>query len=163
MPTKTGRNDPCPCGNGQKYKRCCWEKDQAAEHAQFARVAAQAAAGAAAERQKLEASLDQAAAFREQQEALKEASNTPIRLIKAGKLDEAEQAARELLARYPEVHDGYDRLGMVCEARGDHKQAADYYRKVIEFIRAHPDDYDDPQFEAVFHRLVAKLDPPTAT
>jgi uncharacterized protein len=21
--TKTGRNDPCPCGSGKKYKRCC--------------------------------------------------------------------------------------------------------------------------------------------
>jgi uncharacterized protein len=20
---KTGRNDPCPCGSGRKYKRCC--------------------------------------------------------------------------------------------------------------------------------------------
>ncbi|TLY83733.1 MAG: hypothetical protein E6K41_00425, partial [Gammaproteobacteria bacterium] len=20
---KPGRNDPCPCGSGQKYKRCC--------------------------------------------------------------------------------------------------------------------------------------------
>ncbi|MFM9942071.1 MAG: SEC-C metal-binding domain-containing protein [Hyphomicrobiaceae bacterium] len=20
---KTGRNDPCPCGSGQKYKKCC--------------------------------------------------------------------------------------------------------------------------------------------
>lgn len=26
-----GRNDPCPCGSGKKYKRCCLEKDQAAE------------------------------------------------------------------------------------------------------------------------------------
>lgn len=24
---KTGRNDPCPCGSGKKYKQCCWEKD----------------------------------------------------------------------------------------------------------------------------------------
>ncbi len=23
-----GRNDPCPCGSGKKYKKCCWEKDQ---------------------------------------------------------------------------------------------------------------------------------------
>ncbi|MGL4401914.1 MAG: SEC-C metal-binding domain-containing protein [Luteolibacter sp.] len=23
-----GRNDPCPCGSGKKYKRCCFEKDQ---------------------------------------------------------------------------------------------------------------------------------------
>jgi uncharacterized protein len=21
--TKVGRNDPCPCGSGRKYKRCC--------------------------------------------------------------------------------------------------------------------------------------------
>lgn len=21
-----GRNDPCPCGSGQKYKKCCWQK-----------------------------------------------------------------------------------------------------------------------------------------
>ncbi len=21
--TKIGRNDPCPCGSGRKYKRCC--------------------------------------------------------------------------------------------------------------------------------------------
>ena len=24
----TGRNDPCPCGSGKKYKACCWLKDQ---------------------------------------------------------------------------------------------------------------------------------------
>jgi uncharacterized protein len=23
---KTGRNDPCPCGSGRKYKKCCMEK-----------------------------------------------------------------------------------------------------------------------------------------
>lgn len=22
-PNKTGRNDPCPCGSGKKYKKCC--------------------------------------------------------------------------------------------------------------------------------------------
>ena len=25
----TGRNDPCPCGSGKKYKKCCLNKDQA--------------------------------------------------------------------------------------------------------------------------------------
>lgn len=25
-----GRNTPCPCGSGRKYKRCCWSKDVAA-------------------------------------------------------------------------------------------------------------------------------------
>lgn len=23
---KVGRNDPCPCGSGKKYKKCCWSK-----------------------------------------------------------------------------------------------------------------------------------------
>jgi hypothetical protein len=31
---KTGRNDPCPCGSGKKYKKCCLSKDaaEAARH-----------------------------------------------------------------------------------------------------------------------------------
>jgi hypothetical protein len=59
-----------------------------------------------------------------------------------------------------EVHDGYDRLGMVYEARGDHKQAADYYRQVIDFVRARPDQYE-PGFETTFQRLIQKLEPPS--
>ena len=26
---KAGRNDPCPCGSGKKYKKCCLKKDEA--------------------------------------------------------------------------------------------------------------------------------------
>ncbi len=25
---QVGRNEPCPCGSGKKYKQCCWTKDQ---------------------------------------------------------------------------------------------------------------------------------------
>src|SRR4051812_13585756 len=25
---KTGRNDPCPCGSGKKYKKCCLPKEE---------------------------------------------------------------------------------------------------------------------------------------
>jgi hypothetical protein len=25
---KIGRNDPCPCGSGKKYKKCCEAADQ---------------------------------------------------------------------------------------------------------------------------------------
>lgn len=28
MSKKTGRNDPCPCGSGKKYKNCCMKKEQ---------------------------------------------------------------------------------------------------------------------------------------
>ncbi len=30
MAEKTGRNDPCPCGSGRKYKKCCLEVVEAA-------------------------------------------------------------------------------------------------------------------------------------
>jgi len=68
------------------------------------------------------------------------ASNAVVQLVTAAKLDQAEAAARDLLVRFPDVHDGWDRLGMVHEARGDSRQTADCYRKVIDFIRQHPDD-----------------------
>lgn len=139
---KIGRNDVCPCGSGKKYKRCCLAKDEEAERAARAAVAALG-------------SLDAAAA--EMADELTIASNAVVDLVDAGELDAAERAARELLERFPHVHDGYDRLGMVYEARGDNRQAADCYRKVIDIIRAHPDDYD-PEFETVFHRLIDRLD-----
>ena len=25
---KVGPNDPCPCGSGKKYKKCCMQKDK---------------------------------------------------------------------------------------------------------------------------------------
>jgi tetratricopeptide (TPR) repeat protein len=154
---KTGRNDPCPCGSGRKYKVCCLKKDEDAERERFKRAAAEAAAATAKTRRQAEATLQAL----EHERDLADDSNAVIALVKASKLDEAERAARELLANYPEVHDGYDRLGMVYEARGQNRQAADCYRKVIEFVRDHPDQYD-PEFANTFHRLVAKLDPQPA-
>ena len=38
---KTGRNDPCPCGSGKKYKHCCLAKDQAAELATLSAMRAE--------------------------------------------------------------------------------------------------------------------------
>jgi hypothetical protein len=42
-----GRNDPCHCGSGKKYKQCCLAKDEAAERE--ARAKAAEAADAAAQ------------------------------------------------------------------------------------------------------------------
>jgi tetratricopeptide (TPR) repeat protein len=157
---KAGRNDPCPCGSGKKYKHCCLEKDRAAEFAPAIaqRIALQAQeADHAAQRKDYQAELLQTQTTLDEAQALDAASNAVITLIHAGRLDEAEQAAQELLVRYPEVHDGYDRLGMVHEARSQFRQAADCYRKVIEVMRANPEDYD-PEFVVSFLNLIAKLE-----
>ena len=34
-----GRNEPCHCGSGKKYKQCCLAKDEAAERAARAKAA----------------------------------------------------------------------------------------------------------------------------
>src|SRR5918992_1068556 len=32
-----GRNDPCPCGSGKKYKKCCLAKDEEAKQVEQAK------------------------------------------------------------------------------------------------------------------------------
>lgn len=148
---KTGRNEPCPCGSGKKYKQCCLSHDEAAEHAAHAerpKAKEPRSRGLFSLLEPIDDDLDK----------LTEASNAVVDLVHVGNLDEAERAAHVLLERFPDVHDGYDRLGMVCEARGDHAQAAEYYRKVIAFAREHPKRYE-PDFEAVYQELIDRLTP----
>ena len=166
---KPGRNDPCPCGSGKKYKACCLTTDEAVEREGLVEAQAARDGRAAAKRQEareLKAAFaarlsgaDEADVYEDELDA---ASNAVVRLVRAAKLDEAEAAARDLLARFPDVHDGWDRLGMVHQARGNLREAAVCYRKVIEFIHQHPDDFDAGLTER-FTKLVDQLDPPAAS
>lgn len=167
---KPGRNDRCPCGSGKKYKACCLTRDEEAEHERLAAEQAGREQRAAAKWDELRQAREAIAAGFMASDPLDDliddeldaTSNAVVDLIKAGKLDEAEAAARDLLARYPDVHDGWDRLGMVHEARGNTHDAAECYRKLIDFLRQHP-GYADPEMAADYTKLVAKLDPPVNT
>ncbi len=165
---KPGRNDRCPCGSGKKYKACCLTKDDAAEREQLTKAQVARDERAAEKRQSLRevrellvGKLAGSDDFDDDvfDDDLTEASNAVLALIRDGKLDEAEAAARALLAEYPEVHDGWDRLGMVHEKRGENSEAADCYRKVIAFLEQNH-DYSDAGFKDVFIARIAKLDPP---
>lgn len=92
-------------------------------------------------------------------EGLDEASNSVIDLIDAGRLDEAEQAAHDLLEKYPDVHDGLERLAMVYAARGDRPRAAEYYRKAADFVHAHADQYG-PKMEIHLQKKVTEFESP---
>jgi len=41
---RPGRNEPCHCGSGRKYKHCCLEKDEAQAAAARAKAAAETVA-----------------------------------------------------------------------------------------------------------------------
>ena len=45
---RPGRNEPCHCGSGRKYKHCCLEKDEKRAAAARAKAASKAAADTAA-------------------------------------------------------------------------------------------------------------------
>jgi tetratricopeptide (TPR) repeat protein len=145
---KIGRNDPCPCGSGQKYKRCCLPREEAAAAERTAARAREAGPSAAP----FEILSDD--------DGLDEASNVVIDLIDAGRLDEAERAAQELLERYPDVHDGLERLAMVAAARGDGARAAEYYGKAADFVHEHA-DYYDPEMEMYLRKRATKFGMPS--
>ena len=159
---KPGRNDRCPCGSGKKYKACCLTKDESGEHQRLAAALTARDGRAAEKRQRLDAARAAMMArlsADDTDDDPTEASNAVLVLIRAGKLDEAETAARELLDRYPEIHDGWDRLGAVHEARGERTQAIDCYRRVVAFLDANP-DYSEPEFRQSFVDQIAKLETP---
>lgn len=175
---KPGRNDPCPCGSGNKYKKCCLTKDEAASTAQLGSGKTRAELTEDAARSTMRAAshlpgiheLKTAIAARlgmseddlRRYDELMDASNAVVDLVHSGKLDEAEAAARDLLARFPDEHDGWDRLGMAHQARGENSQAAECYRNVLDVVRRRAGDYE-PAFEQKFITLIDRLDPPSAT
>jgi hypothetical protein len=111
------RNDPCPCGSGRKYKKCCMEADAQRQRAPF-----RLKAGFSHEPPTFSTDLD-------------DLSNSVIGLIDSGELDAAEAACRRLQMQYPDQVDGIWRLAMVHEARGDPASAAKYYREAAAFMQ----------------------------
>ena len=151
---KIGRNDLCPCGSGTKYKRCCMARDEAVAREEFAAAAASQAAAAAAQHDPHLCD--------DCNEQLDVAANSALALIDAGKFDEAEQAAHDVLARFPAVHDGHECLGRLHQAKGDHQLAVECYRKVIDFARAEPHFYDShfiEHFQDLIDRLETQVTP----
>jgi len=110
---KIGRNTPCPCGSGKKYKKCCLQS-----------------AGAQTK--------PYPAGFTPVYTELDLLSNSVIDLIDENKFDEAEAVSKRLLYEYPDQIDGVHRLGQVYEACGKKHEAAEYYQKAADFARTMP-------------------------
>jgi tetratricopeptide (TPR) repeat protein len=135
--SKLGRNEPCPCGSGKKYKKCCEVHDQqlAAEHIpqnnpDGSHSRSHAHLDLAHFRHALDALLSR------KQAELDELTDRVNDLIDTGRLDEAEPLARQLEADFPEEPVGAEFLALICEARGQHQTAADHYRRAVAAMDA---------------------------
>ena len=131
---KQGRNDLCPCGSGTKYKKCCLPLR---EKAMLERDAAEANG------------IDTL-------DALERLSNGVPDLIKAGHLDEAEAACRELRVRFPDQIDWLERTALLEEARGNWRLSAKFYRRCVTFSRAEEGFDDDSRKDWL--DAIARLD-----
>lgn len=122
---KIGRNQPCPCGSGKKYKRCCGDVSLVKTSPAPARASPPVLVI--------------------EDDGLDDLSNSVLDLIKERRFDEALAACKRLLDDFPEVHDGFDRSGLVHAAMGNHALAADFFRMAHAFA-ADPlrrADYDE--------------------
>ena len=82
-PEKIGRNAPCPCGSGKKYKHCCLGHEPTAGQTQ----------------NKAEAK-NQGDSAKEQNQLIQQIEKT-FGLLRAGRHDQAIDRASKLLERYP--------------------------------------------------------------
>ena len=133
---KIGRNQPCPCGSGKKYKHCCWERDRSARVDVVPEVPPHSDVFDIVELDRL--------------------SNSVVDLVDEGRLDEADAVCEQLRTDYPEVHDWLMRKAMICEARGQTELAIEYCQRTIDWMDAHPDDFE-PASREPFYEDIERL------
>jgi tetratricopeptide (TPR) repeat protein len=161
MAQKVGRNDPCPCGSGKKYKKCCLEKEAESarnrpppppvRHQPPIASATRAVAPPAVAWDAIDLDDDD----------LDELSNRVVDLIHAGRLDEAEKVCDQLDRRFPDMIDCLDRRAMVLKARGQNKLAAQYYRRAADYARTH--EGFEPESIDYYLDSANEIDPPSDT
>jgi tetratricopeptide (TPR) repeat protein len=161
MPQKVGRNDPCPCGSGKKYKKCCLDKD--AEDARNRPTPPRVHRPSPKDSVPLPVAPPKVAydAIEFGDDDLDELSNYIVDLIHSGELDRAERSCNTLDRLFPDTIDCLDRRAMLLEARGQNKLAAEYYRRAAEYARTH--EGFEPESVDAFLDSANKLDPPSDT
>lgn len=151
---KVGRNQPCPCGSGKKYKMCCLAADEAAD------LAARADQRRNAPPPPIFGTLPPwGPPDDDEGERLDRMSNDAVDLIDDGKLDEAERLCQRLLDEFPDMPDGHMRLGHLFRKRGQPKRAAEHLRLAATISRG---NHDDPEMPLSLEAEADQLDPPTA-
>ena len=146
---KVGRNQPCPCGSGKKYKLCCLPADEAAELA---------AHGPPRRPPPIFGALPgRGPAVDDDDDRFEHMSNDAVDLIHAGKLEEAERMCHRLLDEFPDVPDGHIRFGQLFRVRGEPKKAASHLRRAAAVARTAD---DDPALPLSLEREADELDLP---
>jgi len=133
--SKIGRNDPCPCGSGKKFKQCCEQTG-----AKFNYMP-----NPMAQKQSASSNLNP-------QQALQSA----MAHHQTGNLGPAESLYKQVLQATPNQPDALHLLGLVAKQKGDLKTAAQLMRKALNYNPNYVEAYvnlgatlqEQEQFEA---------------
>jgi Flp pilus assembly protein TadD/2-polyprenyl-3-methyl-5-hydroxy-6-metoxy-1,4-benzoquinol methylase len=140
---KAGRNDPCRCGSGRKYKQCCLQGDRPRPGQTPQRPSPEAArCNDRACSLQAEGRLDEAITwYREAIRLAPGAADLHYNLGTAyhaqGGLDQAIACYRAALALQPALAMAHNNLGNAWAARGDFDQAAACYQNALALHPGH--------------------------
>jgi len=134
MTTKTGRNDPCPCGSGKKFKQCCQQRQASPETRPSAAQIATAIRTALSHQHA--GRFSQAEAIYHQ--ILQVAPANPDALhslgtiaLQSGRIEESIQLISRAIRFNPSNPEYYNNLGFAFHEQGDLDSAAKNYRKAL--------------------------------
>jgi protein O-GlcNAc transferase len=116
------RNDPCPCGSGKKYKKCCLGKDTAI-HINHRNALQHSPAGA----NESAVGFDGTATMPMYYGDL---GNT---LLQRGNFDAAIENYRRALSLKPDLAGVHSNLGVALQMQGKLDAAAEHYRQALSF------------------------------
>src|SRR3972149_10035194 len=105
-PMKPQRNDPCPCGSGKKYKRCCLPRKSVP----------------------LRTDPPQGIS-----ETIPQAIQAGMAHHRAGRLQEATAIYRKVLTLDARNPDALHLLGVIAHQLGNPRQAVEYIRLAIDY------------------------------
>lgn len=130
---KTGRNDPCPCGSGKKFKQCCLQVERVQQQSLLAAVP-QAMRTALAHHQA--GRLPQAEAIYHQ--ILRVVPRHPDALhllgtiaLQGGKIDEAIRFISQAVGVNPSNPEYFSNLGLALQFQGNLDAATENFRKAL--------------------------------
>jgi len=135
--TKIGRNEPCPCGSGKKYKRCCLEKDREKTQNQLDEK------GLHYLRQVMEKE------FMKLDDAEMSAAQDLVYegwQVMAHNPREAKNCFEKAIKLDPDLADAYNGLAEVAISKGNSVAAEEYYRKAYEKAKAYLGTEDEKAF-----------------
>lgn len=129
-----GRNDPCACGSGKKYKRCCY----LAPVATLSGRAAVASGAVSTVDDDHKHHCDFCSCDNVDDE-IDDLADRALDLLLEGHHHDAEVLCHQLMRDFPHEVEGIDLLAMVCEARGERQRALELLREAIAIADSHPD------------------------